>query len=348
MRASYLFTSESVSEGHPDKVCDRISDEIVDLFFPRRRQGRHRSLADPRRMRDTRHHQQGRGRWRNARPGQRHPRPDRERHPRRDQGHRLRAGRLPLEDLRYRNPAASAVRRHRAGRRCAAADQSRRRRGRSGHHVRLRHQRDAGTDAGAAALRAQDFASDLRSAPFGRREGARPGLQEPGHRELRKRQAGRRARDRGLAPASRRGHDIRAGARARRAVCSQGAAGRLDQRQDHLAHQSDRQVLHRRSRWRHRPDRPQDHRRLPTAARLRMAAARSPARTRPRWIARAAYAARYVAKNVVAAGLADKCTLQLAYAIGVARPLSIYIDTHGTGKVADDKIEKARRPPRWI
>jgi S-adenosylmethionine synthetase len=55
----------------------------------------------------------------------------------------------------------------------------------------------------------------------------------------------------------------------------------------------------------------------------------------------AAYAARYVAKNVVAAGLADRCTLQLAYAIGVARPLSIYIDTHGTGKVADDKIEKA-------
>ncbi|EKS27493.1 methionine adenosyltransferase [Afipia felis] len=55
----------------------------------------------------------------------------------------------------------------------------------------------------------------------------------------------------------------------------------------------------------------------------------------------AAYAARYLAKNVVAAGLADKCTLQLAYAIGVARPLSIYIDTHGTGKVSEDKLEKA-------
>jgi S-adenosylmethionine synthetase len=55
----------------------------------------------------------------------------------------------------------------------------------------------------------------------------------------------------------------------------------------------------------------------------------------------AAYAARYVAKNVVAAGLADRCTLQLAYAIGVARPLSIYIDTHGTGKVGDEVIEKA-------
>jgi S-adenosylmethionine synthetase len=55
----------------------------------------------------------------------------------------------------------------------------------------------------------------------------------------------------------------------------------------------------------------------------------------------AAYAARYVAKNIVAAGLADRCTLQLAYAIGVARPLSIYIDTHGTGKVPEAKLEKA-------
>src|SRR3984885_14824410 len=55
----------------------------------------------------------------------------------------------------------------------------------------------------------------------------------------------------------------------------------------------------------------------------------------------AAYASRYLAKNIVAAGLADRCTLQLAYAIGVARPLSIYIDTHGTGKVPEDKLEKA-------
>ena len=55
----------------------------------------------------------------------------------------------------------------------------------------------------------------------------------------------------------------------------------------------------------------------------------------------AAYAARYLAKNIVAAGLADRCTMQLAYAIGVARPLSIYIDTHGTGKVPEDKLEKA-------
>ena len=55
----------------------------------------------------------------------------------------------------------------------------------------------------------------------------------------------------------------------------------------------------------------------------------------------AAYAARYLAKNVVAAGLARRCTLQLSYAIGVARPLSIYIDTHGTGDAAPADIERA-------
>jgi S-adenosylmethionine synthetase len=55
----------------------------------------------------------------------------------------------------------------------------------------------------------------------------------------------------------------------------------------------------------------------------------------------AAYAARYLAKNIVAAGLAERCTLQLAYAIGVSRPLSIYIDTHGTGRVAESKLETA-------
>jgi S-adenosylmethionine synthetase len=67
----------------------------------------------------------------------------------------------------------------------------------------------------------------------------------------------------------------------------------------------------------------------------------------------AAYAARYLAKNVVAAGLADRCTIQLSYAIGVAEPLSIYVDLHDTGVVAADKIEKAlgqimRLSPRGI
>ena len=52
----------------------------------------------------------------------------------------------------------------------------------------------------------------------------------------------------------------------------------------------------------------------------------------------AAYAARYVAKNIVAAGIADKCEIQLSYAIGVAQPTSIMVDTFGTGKIADDKL----------
>jgi len=55
----------------------------------------------------------------------------------------------------------------------------------------------------------------------------------------------------------------------------------------------------------------------------------------------AAYAARYLAKNVVAAGLADRCTLQLSYAIGVAKPLSIYADLHGTGHIEEEKLESA-------
>jgi S-adenosylmethionine synthetase len=57
----------------------------------------------------------------------------------------------------------------------------------------------------------------------------------------------------------------------------------------------------------------------------------------------AAYAARYLAKNVVAAKLAERCTIQLAYAIGVAQPLSIYVDLHGTGKVDEAALEKALR-----
>src|SRR6056297_2240229 len=57
----------------------------------------------------------------------------------------------------------------------------------------------------------------------------------------------------------------------------------------------------------------------------------------------AAYAARYLAKNVVAAGMAERCTIQLSYAIGVAKPLSIYVDTHGTGEVNEAEIEQAIR-----
>ena len=57
----------------------------------------------------------------------------------------------------------------------------------------------------------------------------------------------------------------------------------------------------------------------------------------------AAYAARYVAKNIVAAGLAEKCEIQLSYAIGVARPTSVMVDTFGTGKVSDEKLTEINR-----
>jgi S-adenosylmethionine synthetase len=57
----------------------------------------------------------------------------------------------------------------------------------------------------------------------------------------------------------------------------------------------------------------------------------------------AAYMARYIAKNIVAAGLAEKCTVQLAYAIGVAEPVSVFVDTHGTGRIDDDKISQVVR-----
>ena len=57
----------------------------------------------------------------------------------------------------------------------------------------------------------------------------------------------------------------------------------------------------------------------------------------------AAYMARYIAKNIVSAGLADKCEVQLAYAIGVAEPVSVYVDTQGTGRISDGKISKLVR-----
>ncbi|MET0182926.1 MAG: methionine adenosyltransferase domain-containing protein, partial [Caulobacterales bacterium] len=55
----------------------------------------------------------------------------------------------------------------------------------------------------------------------------------------------------------------------------------------------------------------------------------------------AAYACRYLAKNVVAAGLAEKCTIQIGYAIGVSKPLSFYVDLHGGGNIDPAKLEKA-------
>ena len=96
---------------------------------------------------------------------------------------------------------------------------------------------------------------------------------------------------------------------------------------------------HRRAGRRLRADRTQDHRRhlwRRGAAWRRRLFGKDPTKVDRS----AAYAARYLAKNVVAAGLAERCTLQLSYAIGVAQPLSIYVDLHGTGNVDPAKLEK--------
>ena len=87
------------------------------------------------------------------------------------------------------------------------------------------------------------------------------------------------------------------------------------------------------------------------AARRRTAAARFRGKDPTKVDRSAAYIARYLAKNIVAAGLATRCTIQLAYAIGVSEPLSLYVDTHGTGtrrrrraRSGDRQDHQARRP----
>ena len=112
-------------------------------------------------------------------------------------------------------------------------------------------------------------------------------------------------------------------------------------RQEHqVPRQPDRALRHRRTAGRLRAHRAQDHRRLATAAWAVTAAARSAARTRARSIASACYYARFIAKNVVASGVARKCEVQVAYAIGVAKPVGVHVNTFGTGKISDEKLEE--------
>src|SRR5919199_602220 len=76
------------------------------------------------------------------------------------------------------------------------------------------------------------------------------------------------------------------------------------------------------------------------AVRRRLAGARFSGKDPTKVDRSAAYAARYLAKNVVAAGLADRCTIQVAYAIGIAKPLSVYVETDGTGRVDENKLSR--------
>jgi S-adenosylmethionine synthetase len=107
-------------------------------------------------------------------------------------------------------------------------------------------------------------------------------------------------------------------------------------------HQPDRQLRDRRTDGRCRPDRTQDHRRH-LRGRARHGGGAFSGKDPSKVDRSAAYAARYVAKNIVAAGLADKCEIQVSYAIGVAEPTSIMVETFGTGNVSDERITELVR-----
>jgi S-adenosylmethionine synthetase len=194
----------------------------------------------------------------------------------------------------------------------------------------------AGTDAGRDPLRAPPGRAPVAAAQGRPPAVAAPGRQVAGHAALRERPSGV-GRHRGAVDPARAGSqhkpDRRSGDRRDHQA---GAAARVAAGHP-LPGQPDRPLRHRRPAGRLRPDRPQDHRRH-----LRR---RSPhgggafSGKDPSKVDRsAAYAARYVAKNVVAAGLARQCQVQVSYAIGVAKPINITVYTEGTGVISDEKI----------
>ena len=203
-RKNYLFTSESVSEGHPDKVCDRISDEVVDLFYREALPRRHRSRAvsaSPARRSATTNRVVIAGEYR----GPESVTHDKHRRERRAQA---------IKDIGYEQDgfhwknANVEVLLHGQSADIAqgvdAARQQGRGRRRPGHHVRLCLRRNARADAGADLLRAPDPAGAVRGARArARQASARSRRQEPGDRAVQERQAGRRHPDRRVAPASR-------------------------------------------------------------------------------------------------------------------------------------------------
>ena len=105
-----------------------------------------------------------------------------------------------------------------------------------------------------------------------------------------------------------------------------------------VLHQPDRTLRDRWTAWRQRTDRKKDSSLTPTGGYARHGGGAFSGKDCTKVDRSAAYAARYVAKNIVAAGLADQCEIQLSYAIGVAHPTSIMVETEGTGKVSDEKL----------
>ena len=171
----------------------------------------------------------------------------------------------------------------------------------------------------------------------------RPDAKSPGHPALLRRQGGRGGR-RGPLDPTRPGRGLQAPVR--------GGDGehhpardprRVDPQGDQVPHQPHRQVRHRRPRGRLRPDRAQDHRRYLRRGMARHGGGAFSGKDPSKVDRSAAYAGRYVAKNIVAAGLADRCEIQVSYAIGVAEPTSISIETFGTAKIDEERIAQLVR-----
>ena len=343
--STFTFTSESVTEGHPDKMADQVSDAVLDAILTEDPNGRVACetllttglcvVAGEITTDRLRRHPQAR--------------------PRDDQLDRLRqrALRLRRQHVRRHRRHRRAEPRHRPGRRQergAARRQGRRGlpqqpgRRRPGDDVRLRLRRDARPDAAADLARPPPGRAPGRGAQVRRGPVPAPRRQDPGDVRVRGRQAGRAAhvlistqhqdgidRDTVIRPdlieQVIRPIDPRSSSPTTTTTCtstrpaSSCSAARTPTPASPAARSSSTR----------------------TAAWAATAAARSAARTRARSTAPAAYAARWVAKHVVASGAATRCEVQVAYAIGMAHPMSILVETFGTNTVDRAVIEKAVR-----
>ena len=337
-RLNYEFTSESVSEGHPDKVCDRISDEIVDLFF---REGAIAGL-DPYQIRVA---------CETLATTNRVVIAGEVRGPNLSNEQIEATARQAIKDIGYEQKgfhwrdAKIEILLHAQSADIAqgvdATRQQGRGRRRSGHHVRLCLPRNARTDAGAALLRPQNPARDFAGASFGRR---RETLGPDAKSQVTVRyQNGKPVEATQIVVSHQ--HLIEQ-------LTSEEVAALV---RPYVIAALPQSWITPKTVWHINPtgkffiggpdgDCGLTGRKIivDTYGGAAPHGGGAFSGKDPTKVDRsAAYAARYLAKNVVAANLADRCTLQLSYAIGVARPLSIYADLHGTGQIDEGKLEKA-------